>query len=105
MAQLVIVYWRDIPAQVIVRAGRVTAKREMPPRFAAAIDSAAMRAGLTGTDAYLEGWRRAEPISCGDDIEAEAASAVASLDGLYDADRLRSIAAAGGADPRSTAEA
>ena len=28
MAQLTIVYWRDIPAQVIVKAGRRSAKRE-----------------------------------------------------------------------------
>ena len=42
MAQRMIVYWRDIPAQVIVRRGRVSAKRELPERFVHAIDRAAM---------------------------------------------------------------
>ena len=74
MAELtVVVYWRDIPAQVIVKAGRKAAKRQLADRFQEAIDRAAMRAGLTGTDAYLEAWRRAEPVPCGDDLEAEAA--------------------------------
>ena len=33
MADLIIVYWRDIPAQVIVRKGRRSAKRELPLRL------------------------------------------------------------------------
>ena len=33
MADLIIVYWRDIPAQVIVKKGRQNAKRELPLRF------------------------------------------------------------------------
>ena len=58
MAEKVVVYWRDIPAQVIVKAGRKTAKRQLSERFEQAIDRAAMRARMTGTDAYLEQiWR------------------------------------------------
>ena len=33
MAQVTIVYWRDIPAQVIVKQGRTSAKRELAARF------------------------------------------------------------------------
>ncbi|MGH6915115.1 MAG: virulence factor, partial [Geminicoccales bacterium] len=58
MAGLVIVSWRDIPAQVIVKAGRRSARRPLPDRFQEAIDRAAMRAGLRDTDAYLGEWRR-----------------------------------------------
>ena len=72
MAQLTIVYWRDIPAQVIVKAGRQNAKRQLSERFEKAIDRAAMRADQKDTDSYLAEWRRAEPIACGDDLEAEA---------------------------------
>ena len=57
---------------MIVKAGRKTAKRQLAERFEQAIDRAAMRAQLTGTDAYLEQWRRADPMPCGDDLEAEA---------------------------------
>ncbi len=65
MAQLTIVYWRDIPAQVIVKAGRQAAKRQLDERFEKAIDRAAMRADLKDTDSYLSEWRRAEPVTCG----------------------------------------
>ena len=54
MAELTVVFWRDIPAQVIVKAGRKTARRQLSERFEQAIDRAAMRGKLTGTDAYLE---------------------------------------------------
>lgn len=96
MAEKVIVYWRDIPAQVIVKAGRKAAKRQLSERFEQAIDRAAMRAGLTGTDAYLEQWRRSEPVPCGDDLEAEAAAAAEALEAEYTQERLRELVANGG---------
>src|ERR671921_714019 len=96
MAEKVVVYWRDIPAQVIVKAGRKTAKRQLPERFEQAIDRAAMRAGLTGTDAYLEQWRRGEQAPCGDDLEAEAGAAAEALEAEYTPERLRELVATGG---------
>ena len=92
MANLVILYWRDIPSQVIVKAGRQSAKRELPERFIRAIDAAAMRAGASSTDAYLEDWRRADPVPCGDDLEAEASAAAARLEAEYDVHRLAELA-------------
>lgn len=70
MAKITIVYWRDIPAQVIAkpggRSGRRSApgsgpspiKKELNLRFQEAIDRAAMRAGCSDSDKYLEEWRR-----------------------------------------------
>jgi hypothetical protein len=100
MAQIVITYWRDIPAQVTAslpggrRAGRV--KRELAERFAQAIDMAAMRAGATGTDAYLADWRQGDAVPCRDDLETEVAAEVTRLESAYDEARLRSLIAAGG---------
>ena len=54
MAKLTTVYWRDIPAQVIAKERRDAAKIVLTERFAEAIDKAAMRAQMAGTDAYLE---------------------------------------------------
>jgi hypothetical protein len=51
-----------------------------------------MRAGLTGTDAYLEQWRRSAPEPCGEDLEAEAAAAAAALEAGYPPERLRALA-------------
>lgn len=99
MAQLTVVYWRDIPAQVTVKAGRRNAKVQLSERFEKAIDRAAMRAKLTGTDAYLEQWHRGEAIECGDDLEAEAGAAARRLEADYDDARLAELVAAGGQEP------
>ncbi|MGQ0675884.1 MAG: virulence factor [Rhodospirillales bacterium] len=96
MASLTIVYWRDIPAQVIVKRGREAAKRQLPERFQQAIDAAAMRARLVGTDAYLNEWRRSEPRDCGEDLEAEAAACAAKLEAEYDDARLAKLVGVGG---------
>ena len=69
MAKLTTVYWRDIPAQVIAKERRETAKIVLTERFAEAIDRAAMRAQMAGTDAYLEQWRR-DDGKCGPDLQA-----------------------------------
>jgi hypothetical protein len=96
MAQLIIVYWRDIPAQVIVKQGRSSAKRQLAERFEKAIDRAAMRAKLRDTDSYLAEWRRADPVECGADLEAEAALAAERLEAEYDDARLHRLVENGG---------
>jgi len=96
MAQRMIVYWRDIPAQVIVRQGRVTEKRELPERFVQAIDRAAMHAGLTNSDAYLAEWRRGAPEPCGDNLPAEADAILAALIESSDQARLDALVGNGG---------
>ncbi|MBO6716493.1 MAG: virulence factor [Rhizobiaceae bacterium] len=96
MADLIIVYWRDIPAQIIVRKGRQNAKRELPLRFTEAIDMAAMRSGASETDAYLAEWRKADPVSVSDDLEAEAEKAMADIDARFDHERLVALVKAGG---------
>ncbi len=96
MADLIVVYWRDIPAQVIVKRGRTSAKRELPLRFTEAIDMAAMRTGAGGSDDYLAEWRKADPIPVGDDLEAEADKAMADLDAKFDRDALVALVKTGG---------
>jgi hypothetical protein len=41
MPKLTIIYWRDIPAQVIGQQGRTRHKQELDRRFAVAIDRGA----------------------------------------------------------------
>ena len=96
MADLIVVYWRDIPAQVIVKKGRQNAKRELPLRFTEAIDMCAMRTGAGDTDAYLAEWRKADPVPVSDDLEAEAEKALADIDGRYTRERLVSLVKSGG---------
>ncbi|QEE35524.1 hypothetical protein FTO60_07280 [Octadecabacter sp. SW4] len=88
MAQVVIVYWRDIPAQVIVGKGRRGVKIQLSERFEQAIDRAAMKSGAASTDAYLADWRKADPVEvAGEDADVAAAQA-ARLEADYDKDRL-----------------
>ncbi|WP_350334896.1 virulence factor [Coralliovum pocilloporae] len=98
MAQSTIVYWRDIPTQVIVGAGRKKVKRELANRFMVAVDSCAMKSGADGTDDYLADWRRGEPQPCGDDLEAEADALAAKLEEDYPTSRLKALIEAGGKD-------
>lgn len=96
MAQVTVVYWRDIPAQVIAGSGRRAAKVQLTERFEQAIDRAAMRTGASETDAYLADWRK---VPAGEEpgSDEDAARARAELlEKEWTTDRLRVVALAGG---------
>jgi len=77
MPDVTIVYWRDIPAQVIVGKGRRGSKRQLAERFEQAIDRAAMKVNAKDADAYLAEWRKADPYPVdGDPGEVAEAEAV-----------------------------
>ncbi len=91
MAQVQITYWRNIPAMVTAREGRKRAKIQLPQRFQNAIDEAAMRAGLIGTDEYLEEWRRG-PWEEREGSPEEVAQAVAQeLEAAFPREKLRAL--------------
>jgi len=104
MAELTVIYWRDIPAQVIAKAGRRSAKVVLSERFEKAIDRAAMRAKLRDTDAYLSQWRRGEPTPCGDDLEVAARGLASDLEAAFDEARLDAFVQAGGVTPAGADE-
>lgn len=90
MAKLITTFWRDIPAQIIAKQGRKTAKAMLPKRFQEAIDRAAMRAGKGSSDAYLEDWRRVY-AECSGDLEAAASNAASELEVQFSDERLEQI--------------
>lgn len=96
MAERIVVYWRDIPAQLMVRIGRRAERRELPERFIQAIDRAAMRVGARDSDSYLAQWRRGAPEPCGDDLVAEADAALAMLVAEYDSAAVEALVLNGG---------
>jgi hypothetical protein len=61
MAKFQIMYWHDIPVQVRAGGRRDRVSIELPQRFQEAVDNAATAAELTGTDAYLDGFRWGDP--------------------------------------------
>ncbi|MCF6443362.1 virulence factor [Nereida sp. MMG025] len=96
MAQVTIVYWRDMPAQVIVGKGRRGVKKPLPERFEQAIDRAAMKSGAAGTDDYLAEWRKADPYTVEGADEDVADAEIARIDTEYDQDRIKALIANNG---------
>lgn len=96
MASLTLIYWRDIPAQVVVKRGRETAKVKLSGRFQEAVDRAAMRAGKGSSDAYLAEWRRSAATPCSDDIEIEAAAEASRIEAKYSDEDLERLIRANG---------
>ena len=99
MASLTILYWRDIPSQVIVKIR--TLRRQA--RTVRALHPGDRRGG----DARAREERRrlsrrmaarASRSPCGDDLEAEAAAAAARLEAEYDTHRLALLAKHNGRD-------
>lgn len=96
MASLTLIYWRDIPVQVVAKRGRETVKVKLSERFQEAVDRAAMRAGKGSSDLYLAEWRRTDPEPCDDDIQQAAAAEASRLEAQYsDAELERLIRAKG----------
>jgi hypothetical protein len=97
MASLTVIWWRDIPAQVIARDGRRSSKTVLHARFQVAIDKAASRAGKRTYSDYIEEWRKAAR-ACGSDVDAEVNAEVERLETEYDRHRLAALIQSGGVE-------
>ena len=102
--ELVVILWRDIPAQVNGRAGSEKHQEILPRRFQRAIDDAAMVAGKKTANEYVGEWRRtALPIliaaAGGDEIRAAAVAEAQRLESAFPRERLQLFVANGGWDP------
>jgi len=91
MVEVTVVYWRDIPAQVIVGKGRRASKVQLTERFEQAIDRCAMKIGARDTDSYLAEWRKAPVAEIEGDPDAIAASVAARLVAEFDTERLKAL--------------
>ena len=96
---LVLISWRDIPAQVNGGSGENRVQRILPRRFQRAIDRAAMVAGKTQASQYVGEWRRTVIPADGDDPETAAIAAAARLEEAFPRERLDEFVKAGGWDP------
>ena len=84
MVKKTLIYWRDIPSQIIVQRGRTREKALLSARFQDAIDRAAMRAGKGSSDAYLSEWcRKASTMETDADLSALAAEEAARLEAEF----------------------
>ena len=99
MVKLILIFWKDIPAQVIVQRGRTREKAVLSQRFHEAIDRAAMRAGKGSSDAYIAEWRReASQLETNDDLKDIAANEISRLEAEYPDERLLKLIRNHGSD-------
>ena len=100
MAKITIVYWRDIPAQIIAEQGRgrnrKQSKIELGKKFIVSIDSAAMKSGAEGSDDYLSDWRRSDPEEISDNLELEVNKLKKEIEEKYSNSKLKGLISNGG---------
>jgi hypothetical protein len=95
MPTLSVIWWRDIPAQIVAKDARRSSKVVLHPRFQVAIDKAANRAGKRAYNDYIAEWRKTQR-PCGDDLEAEVGSESGRLEAEYDKHHLAELIQSGG---------
>ena len=93
MPDVTVVFWRDIPAQVIVGKGRSGSKVQLPERFEQAIDRCAMKVGARDADAYLAEWRKSVEGEAEGEPDDIARDTAARLEAEYDTDRIKELIA------------
>ncbi len=99
----ILVKWRDIPSQIIVKQGRRRARALLSARFQNAIDRAAMRAKKHSADAYIAEWARG-PIEPAPDDAAANLQTIADrlaqrIEADYSAERLLKLIRNHGLEP------
>ena len=96
-----IIFWRDIPAQIKVRAGSKRFARTLTERFEQAIDQAAMLAGLACTDAYLAEWRTSPWNQHDGEPQLVADRVVSEIESKYPPERLSGLVETEGRDEKA----
>lgn len=99
VVKTIYIFWRDIPAQVIMQRGRQRAKGTLSSRFQKAIDSAAMRAGKGSSDAYISEWRRQTAVDKSDgELSRLVELEIERIESEYSDDRLTRLIRSEGLD-------
>lgn len=97
MAQLKIVYWRDIPGQVVIRKGGRSTRVRLSARFMKAIERAGYRLRKKQQDALFEPWHDViQPFD--GDVKLQARQLVEQLEEHYTEEVLESLIRAHGID-------
>lgn len=97
MAQVKVMFWKEIPYAVRAFGPEGQVSRQLPPVFQEAIDAAAMSDGDTAADAYSAAFRWGPEETQPGSAAAVADSVVSELVASYPQDRLNALA--GGPQP------
>ncbi len=96
MSTVSIIWWRDIPTQIMAGKGRRAIKHQLDERFVVAVDRAAMVGGATDTDEYLKEWRKSSIELDEDDIGKAVEKLAEEMEAAYPGSRLAELARNGG---------
>ena len=80
MFEYQVLYWRDIPAQIKIHAGKRPKSQPLADRFQVWIDRVAMAEGLIGTDEYLDLWQWSVRIECAGKMEEALPALIAEIE-------------------------
>ncbi len=94
-ASVVVISWRNIPAQVVGTEGHKREVGVLSERFQHAIDRAAGVAGVTESDAYIKQWVRDEQLP-EQDLAGQVKRIAALLEADYDSKTLEQLVRNGG---------
>ena len=103
MAQLKIVYWRDIPGQVVIRKGGRSTRIRLSTRFMKAIERAGYRLKKKQQDALFEPWHDVTQPFDGD-VRLQARQLVQQLEERYTEAVLETLIRASGVDETSDSD-
>ena len=98
MAQLKIVYWHDIPGQVVFKEGRRNTRLRLPARFMKAIERAAYRLKKQNQDAWFDPWHDVAQTIEGNDVRGQAERLIRQLEVDYSDAVLDQLIRASGKD-------
>ncbi|MBI4883108.1 MAG: virulence factor [Actinobacteria bacterium] len=98
--EVVVILWRDIPAQINGRTGDERHQAMLPHRFQKAIDRAAMVAGKKTAQEYVGEWRRTSYPLTGA-LVSTIDEIAGSIEVEFTNERLRTLVDNGGWDPSS----
>jgi hypothetical protein len=93
--ELVVIYWRDIPAQVNGQLGRERHQVLLSAKFQRAVDRAKRKARISTAHDDVAQWRR-ESRPCDGDLVAAAEQLAQELEREFTRERLGRLAFAGG---------
>ena len=99
-AQVVVISWRNIPAQVNAQRGRDRQQVILPGKFQRAIDRAKRKARIYTAQEDIAQWNRVSR-PCGDDLAAEALAEAGRIEAAYTTSHLGRLGFLGGWEPEN----
>lgn len=99
-SQVIVISWRDIPAQVNAQRGRDRQQVILPGKFQRAIDRAKRKARIYTAQEDIAQWNRVSR-PCGDDLAAEALAEAARIEAAYTSEHLGRLGFLGGWEPEN----